>query len=642
MRTLELTSIDLPTAPIRSVSPLPMLNGVAPIANIGTDVPAELAERASAGYPPSLLPYQAEDDYNRDLSPSTHRVAVLENEWLRATVALDLGGRLLSLHDRHADRPLLYVNPVVQPANLALRNAWFSGGIEWNIGTRGHSPTTMDTLHAASVEGPDGEPVLRLWEWERIRGVVFQVDLWLPESAPVLLASTRIRNVNDTPRPMYWWTNAAVAVRPDTRVLAPAVRAFRTEYPHGLGVAAIPGDGGDDVTFPSRHTHAADFFFDIPSDQRPWVAAVDGDGTGIAHVSTSRLRGRKLFVWGTGRGGSRWQQWLSHGGDEVYAEIQAGLVPTQFEHVTMPAGADWSWTEAFGAIAVDADQSHGSSWATALSHVAAAIDELVPADQLDAWDRAASDGCRPTTAGIAGDRVGLGGTGAAPPGRGGGAMVRRRRHALPGRLAGPDQQPWLDLLRTATMPWHPPDHSPISYVLGTDWESRLAAAPPSWLTEYHRAVLAHGRGDRGGAVDLYESSLRRQPNCWARRGLAEVARADGRLDDAADHAVAAARMAPSEWRLAVEAVSRLLDAGRSREALTLLDELPADVSERGRLRLLEGWAAHEAGDADRARAVLEDGLEVADLREGERSVDALWTAVFPDRPIPAEYDFRMT
>ena len=44
-----------------------------------------------------------------------------------------------------------------QPANLALRNAWISGGVEWNIGTRGHSPTTMDTLHAASVDGPDGD-----------------------------------------------------------------------------------------------------------------------------------------------------------------------------------------------------------------------------------------------------------------------------------------------------------------------------------------------------------------------------------------------------------------------------------------------------------------------------------------------------
>ena len=73
------------------------------------------------------------------------RVAVLENEFLRATVALDLGGRLLSLYDRRAGRELLYVNPVVQPANLALRNAWFSGGVEWNIGTR---PLADDDGHA--------------------------------------------------------------------------------------------------------------------------------------------------------------------------------------------------------------------------------------------------------------------------------------------------------------------------------------------------------------------------------------------------------------------------------------------------------------------------------------------------------------
>ena len=53
------------------------------------------------------------------------------------------------------------------------------------------------------------------------------------------------------------------------------------------------------------------------------------------------------------------------------------------------------------------------------------------------------------------------------------------------------------------------------------------------------------------------------------------------------------------------------------------------------------WAAHGAGDVERAAAILAAGLEVADLREGERSVDRLWSAVFPERPLPAEYDFRM-
>ena len=641
MTTLSVTVIELPTAPLGPSSPLPMLEPIVPIGHFAGDVPAEIATRSRAGAPPSLLPYLAQDDYGRELTSQPHRIAVLENEFLRATVALDLGGRLLSLHDRRSDRELLYVNPVVQPANLALRNAWTSGGVEWNIGTRGHSPTTMDTLHAATVDGPGGEPMLRLWEWERLRGVVFQVDLWLPVASAVLLATTRIRNLNDAVTPMYWWTNAAIAVRPDTRVLAPAVRACRTEHPNGLRVVAVPDGGDGDVTFPSRHVHAADFFYDIAPDQRPWIAALERDGSGIAHVSTSALRGRKLFVWGTGSGGRRWQEWLSHGGDEVYAEIQAGLAPTQFEHLMMPARAEWSWTEAFGAIAVDAERSHGARWDDAVDHVGAVIDDLIPGNQLDEWHHAA---------GTIADRAP---TTMLATGSGWGALERQRLHAVgsawfddtgtpfPDSSLGPDQEPWQALLLTGQLPSHPPGHPPRSYVIGADWEERLGAAQSGWLTDYLRAVLVHGRGDRIQAAARYESSLRHKSNAWAQRGLAEVARAEGRHDASAEHAVAAARLAPTEWRLAAEAVSRLLDAGCALDALALLDSLPDDVRNRSRLRLLEGWAAHGAGAAARAQAILLDGLEIADLREGERSIDQLWTAVFPDRPLPAEYDFRM-
>lgn len=133
MTSLVVTTIELPTAPLGPSSPLPMLDPIVSIGHIASDVPDEIAIRARAGAPPTLLPYLAQDVYGRDLSPQSHRVAVLENDALRATVALDLGGRLLSLHDLATDRELVYVNPAVQPANLALRNAWFSGGVEWNM-----------------------------------------------------------------------------------------------------------------------------------------------------------------------------------------------------------------------------------------------------------------------------------------------------------------------------------------------------------------------------------------------------------------------------------------------------------------------------------------------------------------------------
>jgi hypothetical protein len=35
---------------------------------------------------------------------------------------------------------------------------------------RGHWPLTADPLYAAEITGADGEPILRLWEYERVRG----------------------------------------------------------------------------------------------------------------------------------------------------------------------------------------------------------------------------------------------------------------------------------------------------------------------------------------------------------------------------------------------------------------------------------------------------------------------------------------
>ena len=643
MTELTVTTVELPTAPLGPSSPLPMLHTIQPVGAIAADVPTDIAARARTGAPPSLHPYLAQDDYQRRLTPRRWRVAVLENEALRATVALDLGGRLLSLVDRRAGRELLYVNPVQQPANLALRNAWFSGGVEWNIGTRGHSPTTMDTLHAARVDGPGGEPVLRLWEWERIRGVVFQVDLRLPTASAALLATVRIRNPSERAVPMYWWTNAAVVAGPTTRVLVPSRRAVRTEYPNGLRMAAVPVDGDLDVTYPANHHLAADCFFEIDSDAtaRPWIAAIDGDGRGVAHVSTARLQGRKLFVWGTGRGGERWQGWLSHGGAERYAEIQGGLAPTQFEHLDMPAQAEWSWSEAFAAVDVDPTLGHGDDWDRAVGAATAAVDEVAAESQLAHWHAEALDAAdRPPADSLA-------------VGSGWGALERRRRTAageawfdetgtpFGDDTVGEDQAHWLTLLESGSLPVQRPADAPRSYVVGGDWDARLAGAPPSWTTEYHRGVLAHGRADLPAAEEHYRASMARAPSAWAARGLAEAARATGNAPDAAAHALEAHRLAPDEWRLAAEALARLLDDERPGDALAVVAALAPSTRARGRIRLLEAWAALGTGDLDRVDAILAAGLEIADLREGERSIDQLWRAAFPDRDVPAPYDFRM-
>ena len=40
--------------------------------------------------------------------------------------------------------------------------------------------------------------------------------------------------------------------------------------------------------------------------------------------------------------------------------------------------------------------------------------------------------------------------------------------------------------------------------------------------------------------------------------------------------------------------------------------------------------------------LLDEGITVDNLREGEAALDTLWLAVHPGEPVPPAYDFRMT
>lgn len=171
------TTLTLPMAALGPDNPLPALHGVGDAHRVeipqDAGLPADMARQT--GYAPlrSILPTQMRDGYGRERHLTDIDALVIENDRLRATVLPGLGGRVHSLHHKPTDRELLYRNPVVQPAAFALNGAWFSGGIEWNVGATGHTTLSCAPLHAARVPAPDGGTMLRLWEWERLRDLPF-------------------------------------------------------------------------------------------------------------------------------------------------------------------------------------------------------------------------------------------------------------------------------------------------------------------------------------------------------------------------------------------------------------------------------------------------------------------------------------
>ena len=330
------------------------------------------------------LPYALLNGYGRQALRSREVTAIrLANDYLEAYVLPELGGRVWSLRDRRRGRDLVFANPRLQFANFALTDAWCAGGIEWNLGSTGHPATTSRPVFAARVDtdrgrccgsGSGNAPAISCFAWTAAA-----------PDRPALLVFVRVRNVDPDPKPLYWWTNVAVPEHDATRVLASADLAWRTTYDGSIETVAMPHPDHPDVdaSYPMTATAAADYFFQVPDGRRPWVAAVQPDGSGLVQTSTTALRGRKFFLWGDGSGGRRWQEWLS-GPGRRYVEIQAGLATTQLEHLRLAGRGDVSWAEAYVALETDPAVSH-AEWPAALGAVEARLDSSLTAHELAVW-----------------------------------------------------------------------------------------------------------------------------------------------------------------------------------------------------------------------------------------------------------------
>jgi hypothetical protein len=653
--------LRLPAAEPPTSGLLPILHGTRVQPGLsGAD--AEMSAQIGYGQPGSLLPYTMQDGYSRSRHERGLPVVVLENSQLKATFLPGYGGRLWSLEHLPSGRELLHRNPILQPANLALRDAWLAGGVEWNLGATGHWPLTCEPVHAVRAALPDGTPMLRMYEFERLRRLVLRVDAWLPEDSPVLLVRIAVHNPAPAEVPVYWWSNIAVPEAPDVRVVAPAERAYHFDYTAELRVVDFPVLDGVDRSYTDRVPRSADYFFEIPAQERRWIAALDGSGRGLAQASTDLLRGRKLFHWGTGAGGHRWQEWLSGPGAR-YLEIQAGLARTQLEHLPMPGRTTWTWAEAYGLAEADPARVHGT-WEQARAAAAEAVDRLVSRETLDA--------ALGVTAVVRERLAGGSGWGALEVAAG----ALAETPDLPFGEPGEEQRPWSELLHTGRLPASDPPAAPVT---GPRWRALLEAHPADWHARYHLGLVRYADGDLAGAREAWEESLTLRRTPWTLRCLAESARlAAGTPNETASETAGAAdllkaaqarvadllaeahTLAPGLLELTVETLRALLDAGRPADALAVLDGLPAHQRVLGRLRLIEASAAVATGDLDRAGTVLESRIEVDNLREGEMSLGTVWFAYHERRlagdgeitpeisdrarrehPLPGGYDFRM-
>ncbi len=335
------------------------------------------------------LPYRIQDSYHRNKKNIVLDGIEIENEILKAVILPAYGGRIWSLYNKVEEKEILFCNPVFQPGNLAVRNAWVSGGIEWNLGQFGHSSLTMDHLYAAICKDDTGREFVRLYEYERIKGLFLNVDLHLLPNDDSLYAHVTITNSHDDPRSLYWWTNIAVELNRNCRVISGTDQVIATTPVNGentFGHDQLPNlksKPSEDASFPAVFDYSNEYFFQNNKDiYDTWEMALYNDGTAFYERSTKELPYRKMFCWSNEQGGNHWQHFLATDDAPLYVELQGGLVSTQVHGDMIAPHSSISFTQAFGGMRIDVEKAHKTSYLDCVNYCREVVEEQLPSEQL--------------------------------------------------------------------------------------------------------------------------------------------------------------------------------------------------------------------------------------------------------------------
>ena len=653
MTTMKLEKLKILSARMGGLSSLPPIATKLSLSDVtnGRQLGEEDGLYLNYGGVECAYPYRCQDLYDRALIPAEYDAVVLENEFLRATFLPGFGGKLWSLFDRKKNRELLFRNDVVRPCNLGVRNAWLSGGIEWNAGFKGHGPFTCDWVHTAKFRLEDGTPALRFYCFERIRCAVVQMDFFLPDGSEFLFARMRITNPNDTVVPMYWWSNVGVEEKEGDRVIVPATQSYTAPDCDVMKID-IPVHNGTDVTYPARVTSSNDFFWTTENRSRRYICQLDRDGYGLCQTSTSRLIGRKLFVWGNSQGGHKWRNFLTEDSKSgSYDEIQCGLARTQYENLPMPPRTVWEWAEAYGAMQADPAKVHGT-WKDARGEVESLFDRRLPEAALERMLEETRAAAKSPAEEVLFRADGWGAL----------ELLRRRKenntlmndHLDFGEI-GPEQREWARLLEEGRIGVRSPEEIPASYQRQPEWLALLKRAAEgaerdNWYVWYllGTAEVAEERYDRA------EADLRRSvglcETAWAHYALGVVMKKRGQPERACDCMLRAHALRKGDLSLVKELLRCLYECERSAESIALFRGENAEIRANERCLLYYAFALARTDRIAEAEKILcgkEGYLVVPDVRECELTVTQLWFYLRKKKGIsdpgepPRDLDFRM-
>ncbi len=570
------------------------------------------------------LPYRMQDSYTRDKKAMELEVVELENEVVKVVILPHQGGRVWSMYNKVKEKEILFCNPVFQPGNLAVRNAWLSGGIEWNLGQYGHSSLTMEDVYVGICRAEDGREFVRIYEYERIKGLFLHVDLHLLPGDENLYAHVTIHNTHKEDRSLYWWTNIAVELNRNCRVLSGTKEVVATTPIQGVNTFAhdqmpyLKSMPDKDASYPLNFAFASEYFFQNEADMKAtWEVAAYNDDTAFFERSTEELPYKKMFCWSNDQGGDHWQHYLATEEAPLYVELQAGVCPTQVHGGVIKAESTVSFTQAFGDLQIDSKQAQDSTYEDSADYCYNVLEAHLSREALKSYD----EEFKKASNNPVNELLFQGG---------GFALLEDLR--VPGFIPegmkfawstedGSSQ--WQALLTEGCVPEFNNGYAK-SYLTDEIWLPYLEKAAEKTLTgKFYYGIALYENGYTDKAMDALEEYATKSGMSIGYRTLAHLYARKGDTEHALkwyDKVFASNQDLTSDYY--EEYIKYLSSIEKYEAAWNLYYNASEEVKADGNVRLSVLGAAVECGALDFARPMFE--VEHASVREGEVLLNKYW------------------
>jgi hypothetical protein len=319
----------------------------------------------------------------------------IENEFIRAMVLPEIGGRIHVLQDKTNGYDVLYNQPVIKPALVGLAGPWISGGIEFNW-PQHHRPATFLPVDFEIEEHADGAKTIWCSDHDPMCRMKGMHGVCLHPGRAYLELKVRAYNRTSFAQTFLWWANVATRVHeayqsffpPDVYYVADHARRSMSEYPlaqghyYGVnygergrkGVPAsevpaqfIPPHCETDSalrpppsTLPAYAPNDLSFYANIPvptsymcmGSKEDFFGGYDFKAqAGIVHVANHHISpGKKQWTWGNHEFGYAWDRNLTdadaRGEFGPYIEIMAGVyTDNQPDFSFLQPGETKTWSQ---------------------------------------------------------------------------------------------------------------------------------------------------------------------------------------------------------------------------------------------------------------------------------------------------------